>query len=110
MITLEQISECDKLNKEILNKQDLAISNIGVNLESVKNQISNLKNDFKKKDCDKVLIQAKLKKVDVVAEKYQELDKIRIETDSYKQRNNRIILGLVILLSGLLIVATISKD
>ena len=98
MATLNEISECDKLNKEILNQQDLATANIGINQEYVKN-----------KDCDKVLILAKLKKVDVVAEKYQELDKIRIETDSYKQRNYRIIFGVVILLTGVLIVTTINK-
>ena len=77
--------------------------------EYVRDKINALKTDFKKKDCDKVLILAKLKKVDVVAEKYQELDKIRIETDSYKQRNYRIIFGVVVLLTGVLIVATINK-
>lgn len=110
MATLNEISECDKLNKEILNQQDLATANIGVRQEYVRDKINALKTDFKKKDCDKVLILAKLKKVDVVAEKYQELDKIRIETDSYKQRNYRIIFGVVVLLTGVLIVATISKS
>ena len=110
MATANEISDCNKLNKQILNQQDLATANIGVNQEYVKNKIDALKTDFKNKDCDKILILAKLKKVDVVVEKYGELDKVRIETDSYKQRNYRIIFGVAILLSGLLIVATIKKD
>lgn len=110
MVTSAQISECEKLNKDILNNQDLATSNILENLEGVRNVIAGLKSDFSKKNCDKVLIEAKLKNVTNVASKYSEIDKIRIETDSYKQRNNRLILGALILVSGLLIVATISKD
>jgi hypothetical protein len=110
MVTSAQISECQKLNTNILNKQDLATANIGVNMNYVRNEISVLKTDFNKKNCDKVLIEAKLKNVTDVTSKYSELDKIRIETDSYKQRNNRLILGVVILVSGLLIVATISKE
>jgi len=110
MVTSTQISECQRLNKDILNKQDLAIANIGVNMNYVRNEISVLKTDFNKKNCDKVLIEAKLGYVTDVTSKYSELDKIRIETDSYKQRNYRLILGVVILVSGLLIVATISRD
>jgi hypothetical protein len=110
MVTSAQISECQKLNKDILNKQDTAISGLVFKMENITNQISVLKADFNKKNCDKVLIEAKLGYVTDVTSKYSELDKIRIETDSYKQRNYRLILGVVILVSGLLIVATISKD
>lgn len=110
MVTSAQISECEKLNKDILNKQDLATSGLVPKLDYVRNEISVLKANFNKKNCDKVLIEAKLKNVTDVTSKYSELDKIRIETDSYKQRNNRLILGVVILVSGLLIVATISRD
>jgi hypothetical protein len=110
MAKSNEFLECDKINKEILNKQDLVTSSIGANPQYVKNEIAVLKTKYNAKDCDKILIGSKFKDVDEVAEKYQELDKVRIETGSYKQRNYRIIFGVAILLSGLLIVATIKKD
>lgn len=110
MVTSAQISECEKLNKDILNKQDKAISGLVPKLDYIRNEISVLKADFNKKNCDKVLIEAKLKNVTNVVSKYSEMDKIRIETESFKQRNNRLILGALILISGFLIVATISKE
>lgn len=110
MVTSAQISECEKLNKEILNKQDKAISGLVPKLDYIRSEISALKTDFNKKNCDKVLIEAKLKNVTNVVSKYSEMDKIRIETESFKQRNNRLILGALILISGFLIVATISKE
>jgi hypothetical protein len=113
MITQEQISVCKDLNTKILDNQDILTSNADyskVYLDTKRNQLSNLKINFNKNNCDKVLIQSKLKNVDALISKYSEIDKIRIETESFKQRNNKLILGAVILVVGLLIVATISKE
>jgi hypothetical protein len=110
MAKSNEFLECDKINKEILNKQDLITSSVGAKPEYVRNEIAVLKTKFNAKNCDKILISGKFEDVNVVAEKYQELDKVRIETGSYIQRNYRIIFGVAILLSGLLIVATIKKD
>jgi hypothetical protein len=112
MVTSEQISLCKDLNVKILNKIDVLSSNAGYSpsyLNTQQTDLNSFKQTFAKNDCDKVLIQSKLKNVDALVEKYSDIDKIRIETDSFKQRNYRLILGAVILVSGLLIVVTISR-
>ena len=112
MVTSEQISLCKDLNVKILNKQDVLSSNAGWSPSYINNaqvDLSTFKQSFAKNDCDKVLIQSKLKNVDALVEKYSDIDKIRIETDSFKQRNYRLILGAVVLVAGLLIVVTINK-
>jgi len=113
MATSEQISLCKDLNVKILNKVDVLSSNAGYSPSYINNaqvDLSTFKQSFAKNNCDKVLIEAKLKNVDNLVSKYSEIDKIRIESESIKQRNYRLILGAIILVSGLLIVATISKN
>lgn len=113
MATPEQISLCKDLNVKILNKVDILSSNAGYSPSYLNTQqidLNSFKQSFSKNDCDKVLIQSKLKNVDALVEKYSDIDKIRIETDSFKQRNYRLILGAVVLVTGLLIVVTIKKD
>jgi hypothetical protein len=113
MATPEQISLCKDLNVKILNKIDTLSSNAGYSPSYINNtqvDLSTFKQSFAKNDCDKVLIEAKLKNVDALVEKYSDIDKIRIETDSFKHRNYRLILGAVVLVAGLLIVVTIKKD
>jgi len=113
MATPEQISLCKDLNVKILNKQDILTSNAGHSEQYIANtrtDLNTFKQSFSKNNCDKVLIEAKLQNVDKLVSKYSDIDKIRIESESFKQRNYKLILGAVILVSGLLIVATISKD
>lgn len=112
MATSEQISLCKDLNVKILNKQDILSSNAGNSpsyLNNAQIDLNTFKQSFAKNDCDKVLIEAKLQNVDKLVSKYSDIDKIRIETESFKQTNYRKILGAVILVTGLLIVVTISK-
>jgi hypothetical protein len=112
MVTSEQISLCKDLNVKILNKQDVLSSNAGWSPQYIANSqvdLGTFKQSFSKNNCDKVLIEAKLKNIDTLVSKYSDIDKIRIETESFKQRNYRLIFGAVVLVTGLLIVATISK-
>ena len=112
MATPEQISLCKDLNVKILNKIDTLSSNTGLGssyINTLQQDLNSFKQSFSKNDCDKVLIESKLKNVDALVDKYSDIDKIRIETESIKQRNYRLILGAVVLISGLLIVVTISK-
>lgn len=112
MATPEQISLCKDLNVKILNKVDVLSSNADYSPSYLSTQqidLNSFKQSFTKNDCDKVLIESKLKNVDTLVDKYSDIDKIRIETESIKQRNYRLILGAVVLISGLLIVVTISK-
>lgn len=113
MATSEQISLCKDLNVKILNKVDVLSSNAGYSPSYINNaqvDLNTFKQSFSKNNCDKVLIASKLENVDKLVSKYSEIDKIRIETESFKQRNYRIILGAVVLVAGLLIVVTIKKD
>ena len=113
MATSEQISLCKDLNVKILNKVDVLSSNAGYIPSYINNaqvDLNTFKQSFSKNNCDKVLIASKLENVDKLVSKYSDIDKIRIETESFKQRNYRIILGAVVLVAGLLIVVTIKKD
>jgi hypothetical protein len=113
MATSEQISLCKDLNVKILNKVDVLSSNANYSPSYINNaqvDLNTFKQSFSKNNCDKVLIASKLENVDKLVSKYSDIDKIRIETESFKQRNYRIILGAVVLVAGLLIVVTIKKD
>ena len=113
MATSEQISLCKDLNVKILNKVDVLSSNADYSPSYINNaqvDLNTFKQSFTKNNCDKVLIASKLENVDKLVSKYSDIDKIRIETESFKQRNYRIILGAVVLVAGLLIVVTIKKD
>lgn len=113
MATSEQISLCKDLNVKILNKVDVLSSNADYSPSYINNaqvDLNTFKQSFSKNNCDKVLIASKLENVDKLVSKYSDIDKIRIETESFKQRNYRIILGAVVLVAGLLIVVTIKKD
>jgi hypothetical protein len=67
------------------------------------------KEKYSKQNCDKIIQDSAYKELDKVTEKYQNIDKERIETESFTQRNYRLILGAVVLVSGLLIIVTINK-
>jgi hypothetical protein len=112
MATSEQISLCKDLNVKILNKVDVLSSNAGYSPSYINNaqvDLSTFKQSFAKNNCDKVLIESKLENVNKLISKYSDIDKIRIESESIKQRNYRLILGVFVLISGLLIVVTINK-
>jgi hypothetical protein len=67
-------------------------------------------NDFYSKiNCELVLGNKKLEQTLGISEKYQELDKIRIETESFKQRNKRIMIGIAIILAGVGIILITNK-
>ena len=92
MATPEQISLCKDLNVKILNKQDVLSSNAGNSpsyLNNAQIDLNTFKQSFSKNDWDKVLIEAKLQNVDKLVSKYSDIDKIRIETESFKQTNYR---------------------
>jgi len=84
--------------------------NLMTNFSNVPSLIKFYNEQYTKQNCDKKIQDSAFKQLDNITEKYQKLDKERIETESFAQRNNKLILGVVILVSALLIVATISKN
>lgn len=94
--------DCNSLSSKIN-----LMSNFGTGVKSL---VDFYKEQYSKQKCDKIIQDSAFKELDKITEKYQEIDKTRIESESFKKRNSKLILGAVILVSGLLIVATISKD
>ena len=63
-------------------------------------RLSELNSFFNKITCEMVIGNKKLEQVSEIANKYQEIDKIRIESESIKERNKRIYIGIGIILAG----------
>lgn len=69
--------------------------------------------DLKKKqsqdqNCAKVIAEERSKVITFIADKYSEVDKIRIETESIQKRNKQIVIGGAILLMGLGFIISVS--
>jgi uncharacterized coiled-coil DUF342 family protein len=64
------------------------------------NRLSELNSFFNKITCEMVIGNKKLEQVSEIANKYQEIDKIRIESESIKERNKRVYIGIGIVLAG----------
>jgi hypothetical protein len=106
-----KLDNCNDLNAGIIALENsLITTSYSITPDNVKNLLSQYKLKYLSNNCDKVINDSALKEVDKNIDKYQKLDKQRIETESFKQRNYRIILGAVVLVAGLLIVVTIKKD
>ncbi len=63
-------------------------------------RLSELNYFFNRITCEMVIGNKKLEQVSEIANKYQEIDKIRIESESIKERNKRIYIGIGIILAG----------
>jgi uncharacterized coiled-coil DUF342 family protein len=63
-------------------------------------RLSELNSFFNKVTCEMVIGNKKLEQVSEIANKYQEIDKIRIESESIKERNKRVYIGIGIVLAG----------
>jgi uncharacterized coiled-coil DUF342 family protein len=63
-------------------------------------RLSELNSFFNKVTCEMVIGNKKIEQVSEIANKYQEIDKIRIESESIKERNKRIYIGIGIILAG----------
>jgi hypothetical protein len=84
--------------------------NLMTNFGNVPSLIKFYNEQYTKQNCDKKMQDSAYKELDKITEKYQNIDKERIEKESFTQRNYRLILGAVVLVTGLLIVITIKKD
>jgi hypothetical protein len=96
------VEDCNSLSSKIN-----LFSNFGV---GAKDLVIFYKEQYSKQNCDNIKKDSAYKELDKVTEKYQNIDKERIETESFTQRNYRLILGAVVLVTGLLIIVTIKKD
>ena len=72
-------------------------------------RLGELNSYFNKITCDIVIGNKKLEQVSDIAEKYGEIDKIRIEAQNKKEVNKRIYIGIAIILAGAGIILITNK-
>jgi hypothetical protein len=107
-----ETKDCVELNRQI-NK---LVSNTDFWRKELNEEQANPSktlSDSKKKqsqdlNCAKVIAEQRGKVISSIADKYSEVDRIRIETDSIKKRNKQIAFGGAILLIGLGIIISLT--
>jgi uncharacterized coiled-coil DUF342 family protein len=88
------------IDKLINEKSYYALRMDSGEISVLDNRLSELNSFFNKVTCEMVIGNKKLEQVSEIANKYQEIDKIRIESESIKERNKRVYIGIGIVLAG----------
>jgi hypothetical protein len=88
------------INKVINEKSYYALKMNSGEMAVLDKRLKELNDYFAKINCEVVLGNKKIEQVSEIANKYQEIDKIRIESESIKERNKRIYIGIGIILFG----------
>ena len=88
------------IDKLINEKSYYALRMDSGEISVLDNRLSELNSFFNKITCEMVIGNKKLEQVSEIANKYQEIDKIRIESESIKERNKRVYIGIGIVLAG----------
>jgi hypothetical protein len=106
-------NDCVELQKtidKIINEKSFYA--LKLKTSEIKNldiRLNELNSFFTKINCEMVLGNKKLEQVSVISEKYQDVDKIRIESENKKAVNNRIYIGVGIVLLGVSIIFITNK-
>ena len=94
--------EVQKTIDKVINEKSFYALRLDSNELSVLDaRLSELNNFFAKKNCQIVIGDKKLEQVNQIANKYKDVDKIRIEAESKSEVKKRIYIGI-----GILLVAT----
>jgi hypothetical protein len=94
--------EMQKTIDKIINEKSFYALRLDSNEMSVLDaRLSEINNFFAKKNCQIVVGDKKLEQVNEIANKYKDVDKIRIEAESKSEVKKRIYIGI-----GILLVAT----
>jgi hypothetical protein len=88
------------INKVINEKSYYALKMDSGEMAVLDQRLKELNDYFAKINCEMILGNKKIEQVSEIANKYQEIDKIRIESESIKERNKRIYIGIGIILAG----------
>jgi len=97
------------IDKLINEKSYYALKMNGAELNVLSQRLSELNSYFDLITCDMVIGNVKLGQVSQIADKYGEIDKIRIDAENKKEVNKRIYIGFGIVLAGLGIVLITNK-
>jgi hypothetical protein len=109
----QSINDCieiqKKINKALIDK-DFHAKRLDIkNVQKFTETIKNLNTDFNNQKCSSSIGKMQQQQLEKIANDYKEVDKIRIETESIRQRNKKIIVGGGILIVGLGLLLTINK-
>jgi hypothetical protein len=88
------------INKVINEKSYYALKMDSGEMAVLDQRLKELNDYFAKINCEVILGNKKIEQVSEIANKYQEIDKIRIESESIKERNKRVYIGIGIVLAG----------
>ena len=101
--------ELDRQINKLVNNTDYWRKQFNESEANASKTLSDLKKkQSQDKNCAKIIAQERGKVISSIADKYTEVDKIRIETDSIKKRNKQIAFGGAILLIGLGVIISIT--
>lgn len=108
-----ETKDCLELERQI-NKLVLNTDFWNKQLNSKQAKASKELSDIRKKqsqdlNCAKVIADERGKVISSIAEKYSEVDKVRIQTESIKNRNKQVVFGGAILLIGLGLIITVTS-
>jgi hypothetical protein len=92
------------IDKIINEKSYYALKMNSAEINVLSQRLAELNAYFDKITCEMLIGNIKLEQVSQIADKYGEIDKIRIEAENKKEVNKRIYIGFGIVLAGLGIV------
>jgi hypothetical protein len=109
----QSINDClelqKKISKAIIDKDFYAKRLDVKKVENITADLKYLNSEFTKKNCTTEIGKAQKQQLDKIATDYQEIDKIRIETESVRQRNKKVLIGGSILIVGLGLLLSLKK-
>jgi hypothetical protein len=110
----QAVNECIGLQKQInkaLIDKDFYARRLDVkNVEKYTGTLKYLNTEFDTKKCSSSIALVQGQQLDKIANDYKEIDKIRIETESVRQRNKKVLIGGSILIVGLGLLLSIKKN
>jgi hypothetical protein len=111
-LNFPETKDCLELNRQInklVNNADYWRKEFNEEQANASKSLSDKrKKQSQDQNCAKVIAEERGKVISSIADKYSEVDRIRIETDSIKKRNKQIAFGGAILLIGLGIIISLT--
>jgi hypothetical protein len=102
--------ELQKIIEKLINEKSFyALKLNKTEVSNLDKRLLELTSYFNKLNCEMTIGTSKLKEVLDISKKHQEISKIRIEAESEKEKNKRIIVGAVILLASIGIISLTFK-
>ena len=110
----EKELNCIRINSQLQSaiqfKGAKALSPFDTELANNEKSIALYRKQFDDNNCAQVIEQYRQKELGTVIDKFSDLDKKRIESESIYERNQRVFFGALILISGIVIITMFGKN